>query len=135
MKKGQLTMEYLIVLTVLVILFTSISTELMEFSSQETLQVQTEQISEIHGSTLINNAESIELQAPGARKSLTITTPPQCSYQIDPQEITLICAGGTPSEEYTGRKIGEIGYLDGVQYQIGSIPEGTTGEITIEKTQ
>jgi len=134
MKKGQLTMEYLIILTVLVILFTNISTELMDFASQETLQIQTEQISEIHSSTLNNNAESIALQAPGARKSILITTPPQCSYQIETQQITLQCISDTPNEEYTGRTIGEIGHLENVEYDIGSIPEGETGEVTIEKT-
>ncbi|MFW5902317.1 MAG: hypothetical protein ACOCTT_00305 [archaeon] len=132
MKKGQLTIEYLLILTVLIILFTSISMDLMDFSSQGTLQIQTEQLSEIHGSTLRNNAESISLQGTGAKQTITITAPPDCGYNLESNKLTLNCIPDSPSENYTNTEIGDISDLD-VRYQGQDIDSGQTGQIGIIK--
>ncbi len=132
MKKGQLTLEYLLMLAVLLILFTSISMELMDFSSEETLQIQTEQMKEIHGSTLINNAESLSLQAPGAKQSITVTAPPDCGYQVGENIIELDCSVDTSSEEYDGDILGDIEDIENVEYlpeETSEISAGQTDEI------
>jgi|GEM_PF-5955670 len=132
MKRGQLTIEYLLILTILIILFTSISMDLMDFSSQETLQIQTEQLSEIHGSTLRNNAEVINLQGSGSKQTILITAPPDCGYNLQNTRLVLKCMSGSPSEEYTGEEIGDISDLN-VQYQGDDIDSGETGQVEIVK--
>lgn len=133
MNKGQLTIEYLLILVVLIILFTNVSTDLMDFTSSNTLQIQTKEIEKAHNQTLYNTMNSLSVQAPGARQTLVLNTPPDCAYEINADRISLNCREGTPSENYTGETIG-VTPTD-IQYaSVKTISRGSTGEVTLEKT-
>ncbi len=133
MKKGQLTIEYLLILVILIMLFTSISTDLMDFASTNTLQIQTEQAINIHNTTLHNTVNIVALQAEGAKQTITLNTPPDCEYLVSDSSITLQCIAGTPSQEYTGTTIGNIAPGTGVTYSGENIPASKTGKVTVER--
>lgn len=132
MKKGQLTIEYLFILVILILLFTNISTDLMQFTSENTLEIQTEQIHKTHNHTLNSMIQSMSIQGPGARQTIAINTPPHCEYGVSASEITLDCMD-TPSEAYTGTTIGNIPPDTNVKYEEKTIPAGSVGELIIEK--
>lgn len=134
MKKGQITIEYLLILLVLLILFTGVSTDLMTFTSRNSLQMQTEEISRAHNATINNVVDSISLQAPGAHQKIMLTAPADCAYNITTFNITLQCTGDTPSENYTGRAIGIIETSQNVEYNQNYIEPAKTGYLDIERS-
>lgn len=133
MNKGQLTIEYLLILVVLIMLFTSVSTDLMDFASRNTFKVQTKELEQIHNTTLHNTVDIVALQATGAKQTLTLQAPSDCSYAITASEITLNCVSGGPAENFTGHVIGEIESGKDVSYTSGEIPAGKTGKLIVTK--
>ncbi len=133
MKKGQLTIEYLIILVVLLILFTSVSMDLMTFSTQNTLEIQTRETMKAHDQLLTQTASTLSLQSTGARKTLVLNAPSDCGYDISASQITLECQDGTPSENITGTNIGSI---SGATYDTDyndHIDRGKTEKIRLER--
>lgn len=133
MKRGQITIEYLLILIVLILLFTNVSMDLIQFTTTNTLQMQTKEIEKSHNQTLKHISQSLSLQAPGAKQTLLVNTPPDCAYAVNSTNITLQCREETPSENYTGEVIGEttgdVQYLDPRK-----IPRGQSAQITMYKT-
>lgn len=135
MKRGQITIEYLLILVILITIFTSVSMDLMNFTTDSTLRIQTEELQKTHNYTLKNNIQSISLQAPGAVQTIAVTTPPDCLYNVTSGRITLNCTEGTPSENYTGTVIGNIPSSQNIHYEPQQrIQPGETGEVSIVKT-
>lgn len=133
MKKGQITIEYLLILVVLIILFTNVSMDLIQFTSSNTLQMQTKEIEKAHNQTIKHVSQSLSLQAPGAKQTILINTPPDCGYNITQSNITLECREGTPSENYTGEVIGKT--TGNVQYlNPKTVPRGESTRITLHRT-
>ncbi len=134
MKKGQITIEYLLILVVLIMLFTNVSMDLIQFTSKNTLQMQTKEIEKSHNQTLQHISQSISLQAPGAKQTMLLNTPPDCAYNMTTKNITLECREDTPSENYTGETIGKT--TEKVQYlNPRTIPRGESAQITLYKTE
>lgn len=134
MKKGQLTIEYLLILVVLVILFTNVSTDLMNFTSKNTLQLQTKEIERAHNQTLLNTIQTLSLQAPGAKRSLTLTAPSDCAYIVEPDRVKLDCGRDTPSYNYSREVIGKVPPEIQVAYTTDKIPQGETKKVVLVKT-
>jgi len=135
MNKGQLTIEYLLILVILIMLFTSVSTDLMGFASRNTFKIQTKELEQIHNTTLHNTVNIVALQATGAKQTLTLQAPSDCNYSIATLEITLECIENSAAENFTGNIIGKIEASKMVGYTPapGKIKAGKTGKVVIEK--
>lgn len=131
MKKGQLTIEYLIILVVLLILFTSVSMDLMTFSTENTLEIQTKETMKVHDQLLNQTQSTLALQAQGAKKTLALKAPADCGYNISTDHITLNCQSGTPSENITGSQIGSISEVTYDTDYNDYVPKGKTEKIRL----
>lgn len=109
MKKGQLTVEYLIILVTMLLLFSSISSDLMEFSLRSTVELQTGEMIRAANLVLENSVNAIKLQGPGAKKTIYLRAPSDCDYVVGSGQITLDCVPGSASYElYNGEIIGPM---------------------------
>lgn len=107
MRKGQLTVEYLIILVAMLLLFSNISMDLMQFSLSNTLQIQTNELLRTTNFFLNSSANEISLQGPGAKKTVYLRPPSDCDYVVGSDRITLSCASNTASANYSGLVIGQ----------------------------
>lgn len=137
MKKGQLTIEFLIILVAMLLLFSAISMDLIEFSLTNTLEIQTAEMVRSTKLILNSSVNSINLQGPGARRTLYIRAPSDCDFIVNPTFIELECEPESASyEDYNGMIIGEtpekINYVC-KNCEDMKIKSGVLGEIQIVK--
>ena len=116
MKKGQLTIEYLIILVAMLLLFSNISLDLLDFSLRNTVEIQTSEFIRSSDNLLNYSINSISLQGAGAKKSVYLRPPSDCDYLVNPHDITLRCPSNTVSAPYDGTLIGRIDPLTNVAY-------------------
>ncbi len=138
--KAQLTIEYLIILVIMLLLFNSITMDLINTSENDTMALQT---AEMVGSAkmILSDAFNImSLQGVGAKKIVNLRAPPDCSYiqaVANSNIINLQCDPGTPSyiAGYDGMLVTPTNPPAGVSCVIvnGVINSGTLGSVTISK--
>lgn len=137
MRKGQLTLEFLIILVVMFLLFSTISSDLIEFSLTNTLEIQTAEMVRSTNLMLNSSATSLVFQGPGAVRTVYIRAPSDCDFIVNPNDIELECEEGSASyDDYDGMSIGET--PDKIKYaclncEQGRIESGVLGEVRIIK--
>jgi uncharacterized protein (UPF0333 family) len=89
--RGQITIEYLVIFVILLILFTSISVNLMNESMASTLEVQRVDMIRAAGVVVGSAAESLRYQGSGARSTASIRAPPDCDYTVGASSIAVNC--------------------------------------------
>lgn len=114
MKKGQLTVEYLIILVAMLLIFSSVSSDLMEFSLRTTIELQTGEMIRASSLVLENSVNAVNLQGPGAKKTVYLRAPSDCDYVVSSSQIELDCEPGSASYElYDGKEVGPVFLLPG----------------------
>ena len=109
MKKGQLTVEYLIILVAMLLLFSSISSDLMEFSLRNTIELQTGEMIRAADLVLESSVDAMNLQGPGAKKTVYLRAPSDCDYMISSYKIVTECVVGSASYElYNNVEVGPL---------------------------
>jgi hypothetical protein len=135
MKKAQLTIEYMIILVIMLLLFNSVSMDLINTAQEDSGKLQTAEMVSSAKMILSDAYKIISLQGSGAKKTVAIRAPPDCDYvQQSDTVIGMECAPGSASyEEYNGAVITPV--VTGVKFIIsdGTIGSGTLGTIAISK--
>ena len=136
MRKAQLMIEYLIILVLMLILFNSISMDLISTSQEDAGRLQTAEMVNSSKMILLDAYKTISLQGSGAKKTVTLRAPPDCAYVQSQNTISLDCIYGTPSADYDGTVITPTGTVPGVTFTIsgGTIESGKLGTVTISKS-
>ena len=105
--KGQISVEYLIILVVMVLLFSSVSLDLTEYSLNQTLNVQTGEMLRSSNITMTNVINTMNIQGPGAKKLVSLRAPADCNFSVGPSEIVTWCRIQSPSEVWNGTIFGD----------------------------
>jgi hypothetical protein len=132
--KGQLTVEFLIILAAMLLIFSAVSLDLMTFSLENAFETQNSEYMRAANLTLTASANSIFLQGPGAKKTIYLRAPADCDYVVESTDIVLECRQDSASfERYNNFKFGET--PTGVTYSpTGRIESGVSGKIEIVKS-
>ena len=134
--KGQITVEYLVILVIMVLLFTSISMDLSEFSLENAMQMQTNSLMRASESVLLSSVKEVSLQGDGAKKSVSVRAPSDCAFKVMEYYISLDCREASfSSEEFDGMRIAEIdtAAYAGVRYLPITIENGEIGIVQVRK--
>jgi len=91
MKKGQITIEFLIILVIMVLLFTGISLDLIGSTIDDSIYIQTSQLVNTADFMITSTQKNLLLQGKGARKMLIIHAPKLCSFEFVGKIIRLEC--------------------------------------------
>lgn len=132
MKRGQITVEYLVVLVVMILLFTSVSMDLTDFSLQNAMQSQTNQLIRASEHALASSVDAVKYQGPGATRTVSVRAPSDCSFTVSPKELTAVCRDSSFSANYSGTKFAVIELATPVTYECVTC---TSGEIVSGETQ
>ncbi|MEM0372338.1 MAG: hypothetical protein QXO69_00630 [archaeon] len=124
MKRAQITIEYLVVLVVMILLFTSVSMDLTDFSLQNAMQSQTASLIAVSEHALLSSVEAVKYQGPGAVRSVSVRAPSDCSFIVGEKEVAVDCPATSFSKNYTGVKFAAISASVPVAYECPSCPGG-----------
>ena len=97
MKKGQITVEYLIIIVIMILLFSSVSMELIDFSLTNTMQIQTNEIIRQTNSSFHNAIDELSLQAAGSKTTVKIRSSTDCDFLVSGNSLTTICDSASSS--------------------------------------
>ncbi|NYZ79840.1 hypothetical protein H0N95_01150, partial [Candidatus Micrarchaeota archaeon] len=123
---------YLIVLVIMILLFTSVSMDLSDFSLQNAMQSQTNELIRASNHTLTSSVDVIKYQGTGAIRSVSIRAPSDCSFTIGNKDVTAVCRNSSFSAGYDGTKFAVISPSTLVTY---ACPACVGGEIKSGETQ
>ncbi len=130
--------EYLIVLVIMLILFNSISMDLINTAQEDSGILQTAEMVSSAKMILSDAYKIISLQGSGAKKTVTLRAPPDCDYiQQSLSAISMDCVPGSTSANagYDGAIITPGSVATGISFTItdGTIGSGKLGTVTISK--
>ena len=106
--KGQITVEYLIILVIMTLLFYSVSMDLMSYSLGNSMQVQTNEIIRLTESNLLSAASSLSLQAQGAKTTVKARASPDCDFIVYSDYLEAVCSPESASfNEFNSTKFAQ----------------------------
>lgn len=94
--KGQLTIEFIMILAIVFILFDAISLDLISSSTSDSIIIQNSEIAKMASIAINSTAEAFRFQGSGAKTSLFLRAPSDCDYLIYLGNITLSCIATSP---------------------------------------
>ena len=100
-EKGQITIEYLIILSLMILLFSSVSMDLISSSLTSTMQVQTGEIIRQTNSTFQNVINELSLQAAGSKTTIKLRASADCDFIVNLNNLSVNCSPESASfKEY-----------------------------------
>lgn len=130
--RGQLTIEYLIILVVMLVLFNAISMDLVQSSLSDTMSTQTLESVKSQRYLISSVVESMRYQASGARSIIYLRAPSECALVVSVNNVALSCDSGSASVNYTGTSL--VPSYNGVSYgPAQTIAKGKTGTLQITR--
>ena len=136
MKKAQLMIEYMMVLVIMLLLFNSISLDLVNTAMNDTNGLQIAEMANSSKMVLSDAVTIVSLQGSGAKKTVSLRAPPDCDYVLSATSATLNCiAESAFYDDFNGRIVYSV--PAGLQVTFspaGTISSGNLGTITISKT-
>jgi hypothetical protein len=137
--KAQLTIEFMIILVIMLLLFNAVTLDLVNISTNDTNFMQTAEMVNSSRIMLSDAVSIVSLQGSGAKKTVSIRAPPDCDYMLtSATAISLRCNLGSPSETagLNGVAVSPISIPQGVIFSINSgiITSGEVGLVTVSKT-
>lgn len=97
MKKGQITVEYLLILVIMILLFSSVSMELIDYSITNTMQIQTNEIIRQTEANFQNVNDALSLQAPDSKATVKVRSSTDCDFQVTSTSLLTICDSASSS--------------------------------------
>jgi len=136
MKRAQLTIEYMIILVIMLLLFNSVSMDLINTAQEDSGKLQTAEMVSSAKMILSDAYKTISMQGSGAKRTVSLRAPPDCDYvQQSDTVISLACVPGSISDqEYDGAII--TPGVTGVKFIISggtTIGSGKLGTVAISK--
>lgn len=138
MKKAQLTIEYLVILVIMLLLFNGVTLDLLSTSVTYTERIQTSEMMNATKLTITDAMNLVSLQGSGAKKTVSARAPPDCDYVIDvigQGIISLACEYGTPSYNggFNGLVVASALPKTSLSLSNNLIKSGELGTITVSK--
>lgn len=134
--RGQVSIEFLVILVIMILLFTAVSMQLTDFSLDNSMQMQTKELMKTAENTILSSAVVIGTQGTGATKTVTIRAPSDCDFSVysDHMQITS-CTEGSFSKTASLEGTNFATMPTGVSLSsAGTIAKGETGLVKITKT-
>ena len=136
MKRAQITVEYLIILVIMVLLFTGISMDLSNYSLSNAMQVQTSQLIKSANYSLLNYAGMMQIQGAGSSRTVSIRAPSDCIFQIKTTHIRVSCPPTSFSKDYDNVQFAYLSVIaPNVTYSCPSCVGGVNGNISAGDVQ
>jgi hypothetical protein len=95
--KAQLTIEYMMILVIMLLLFNGITLDLVNTSIKDTNLLQTTEMISSSKMMLTDAITMVSLQGAGAKRTVALRAPPDCDFLLASNLISLRCAPATPS--------------------------------------
>jgi hypothetical protein len=134
MRKAQLMIEYMVILVIMLLLFNSISLDLVNASTEDAAFLQIAETINVSKMVMSDTAKMISLQGTGAKRIIQLRAPPDCDYIMGINIITVECDPNSRFyDNFTGQFITPS--IAGITYSIdgGSIRSGDLGSIDVSK--
>lgn len=136
MKKAQLMIEYMVILVIMLLLFNSISLDLINTSTEDAAFLQIAEMVNASKIVVSDAAKMISLQGTGAKRIVQLRAPPDCNYVWNLNVISVQC---DPLSRFYGNFTGQSitpNALTGVTYYINGeiIRSGNLGSVIVSKT-
>jgi len=129
--------EYMVILVIMLLLFNSISLDLINTSTEDAAFLQIAEMINVSKIVIADATEMISLQGTGARKTVQIRAPPDCDYIWVLNVIRVQCDPESKFyDNFTGQPIIPPNAPTGITYLIngGIIRSGNLGSVNISKT-
>ena len=104
--KGQISIEFLVVLGLMIVIFGSISFSLLNSTVADLKKSQTDELTKSMNLLIQNAVEEMQTQGNGARKTILVRAPLDCDYYISSKAIEVYCDPASASANFTGTLIG-----------------------------
>ena len=135
MKKAQLTIEYMIVLVIMMLLFNGITLDLVNTAVIDANQLQLSEMVNSSRIALADAAKIVGLQGTGAKKTVLLRAPPDCAYALADNAIYLVCESGSVSSNlgFHGAIVTPPSALALFSITGGTIESGEIGAVSVTK--
>lgn len=112
--RGQIALEYVIVIVVIILVFSTVSLDLIG-ESQSDVKALSRALFERTGKSAIQSAGSlVSLQGAGAKRTIFIRAPPSCVFVVLPDSVVEYCEPASAPFSYAGKPLSVS--LQGVSY-------------------
>jgi hypothetical protein len=133
MLRGQLTIEFLIILVVMLLLFNAVSMDLIQTSLSDSMSTQTAETIRSESALINATVNSLRYQASGAKSTINLRAPSDCGLMVSANDIVLSCDSASSSVNYTGASL--VPVYTGVSYSgPAQIAKGKMGAVAITRT-
>ncbi len=126
--------EYMVILVIMLLLFNSISLDLINTSTEDAVFLQIAETINASKMVVSDSSKIISLQGSGAKKIVQLRAPPDCDYIMGINIITVEC---NPNSRFYDNFTGQLitPGLSGITYSIngGRIISGDLGSIIVSK--
>jgi hypothetical protein len=110
MKKAQITVEYLIILVTMLILFSSVSMNLIQYSLTTASEAQTGEMIRAANSSLSGAINAVSVQGTGAKKTVLVRASPDCDFFVRLDSVVATCEPTSASYlKYDGAVFATVG--------------------------
>ena len=92
-KKGQMSIEYLSVIAIMLMLFSVMSLDLMRVSLENLTDLQRAAIWKANSVAVLSGVQTLKFHPEGSTKRIYIRSPPDCSVSATASAISLTCGG------------------------------------------
>ncbi len=126
--------EYMVILVIMLLLFNSISLDLINTSTEDAVFLQIAETINASKMVVSDSSKMVSLQGSGAKKIVQLRAPPDCDYIMGVNVITVECNPNSRFyDNFTGQSI--TPGLSGITYAIngGRIMSGDLGSIIVSK--
>ncbi|MFH0987200.1 MAG: hypothetical protein V1911_04110 [Candidatus Micrarchaeota archaeon] len=127
-RKAQITIEFLLILTVVILLFSSVTMDLADFTLEGTSQLHTNETISAARSLITTTSQALAFQGAGARKTVSIRAPVDCELTVTANSISASCVD--PSAESTGTVV----TVTGAALSPKTILRGKVGDVTVSRS-
>ncbi len=130
-EKAQITIEYLIILSVMILLFSAVSMDLISSSLTNTMQIQTSELIRQANSSFQHAITELSTQASGSSETIKLRSSADCDFIVMPSYLLVNCSPSSASfNEFNNTKIAEA--PSGISYNCLTC---TGGVVTNEERQ
>lgn len=125
----------MIVLVIMMLLFNGITLDLVNTAVADANQLQLSEMVNSSRIALADAAKIVGLQGTGAKKTILLRAPPDCSYSLAENVIYLVCDLNSVSSNlgFHGAVITPIGASVTFSINGGTIESGEIGAVSVTK--
>ena len=133
--KAQLTIEYMMILVIMLLLFNSITLDLVNTSISDTNEIQTAEMVNISRIIVSDAVGIISMQGSGAKKNVTLRAPSDCDYMITATTIGVQCESTSPTySKFNDQVIYALPAGSSLSFTGSTIASGKFGTVAVSRS-